>query len=159
MSNQAVAYTSTQNAYEYPARSEAPVLMHHWVDTVPVASYWHRDAVKATLQLAALPHNWDTYGSLPPTAIAIKGAIALLAHIAKLGFDDLPSPNVVPVPGGGVQFEWLVDTRELELEIRPDGSVDFLKSQAGEPIEEGQVSFGGRAQLQSLLSWLAALAL
>jgi hypothetical protein len=70
-----------------------------------------------------------------------------------MALDDPPEPRVVPVPGGGLQFEWQTATRELELEVLPDGSVEFL-TVAGEHMQEGPVSSDQAEEVRRLIGWL-----
>ncbi len=120
-----------------------------WSPFVPISSKWQTEALRALFQIATLPHNWDTYNSPPPSPTALAASIDLLSEI---DLDDLPIPHVAPVPGGGIQFEWSVDQRELEVEILPDGSVEFLKAEGRQPLEEGHLRH--MDQMPSLLSWL-----
>lgn len=115
------------------------------LEVVPTGdlSPWQVRAVTDVLQTAALPTNWD-YNS-PPTEALVTRAILFLTSIQL----ELPAPQVVPVAGGGIQFEWQVRPRELEIEFRPDGSVEFLKSEHGEPVEEGELR-----TTPPLVSWL-----
>lgn len=123
--------------------------------TVPVSglSHWQIQALKGVLQTAHLQANWDSYGSPAPSPVTVNSAIQLLTSV---GFDILPVPYIVPVVGGGIQFEWIVDRRELELEILPDGSADFLKSEGGTPLEEGALET--IVHLEALLAWLTSAA-
>lgn len=130
------------------------VLTSPWSEMVPVdgLSHWQIQALKGVLQTVHLPNNWDSYGSPPPSLVARNTAIELIMHF---DFDDLPTPDVVPVVGGGIQFEWIVGQRELELEILPDGAVEFLKAEGGRPPEEGRL-MAELGHLGSLLAWLTA---
>ena len=65
-------------------------------------------------------------------------------------FDDLPLPQVVPVPGGGVQLEWRHGRREVEIEILPDGTMEFLRVEDGEPRDE---ELTGVVPLPPLFAW------
>jgi hypothetical protein len=102
--------------------------------------------------LENLPPNWDSYGSIPPTPQALRGAEGLLRLLTVEAF---PSPQVVPVPGGGVQLEWQVGPRGLEVEIRPDGSIEYLKVE-GEFMEEGPLLANQPDRLRELVRWLTA---
>lgn len=132
------------------------VLTSPWSEMVPVdgLSHWQIQALKGVLQTVHLPNNWDSYGSPPPSPVARNTAIKLITHF---DFDDLPAPDIVPVVGGGIQFEWIVGQRELELEILPDGAVEFLKTEGSRPLEEGRL-MAESGHLGSLLAWLTSAA-
>jgi hypothetical protein len=104
-------------------------------------------AVQTLRELARMPQNWDGYDSPPLTTGASHTAMELLAAIG----DALTGSRIAPVSGGGVQFEWHIGPRELELEILPDGSIQFLIV-AGDQMQEGDVVT--RATLEALLRWL-----
>jgi hypothetical protein len=84
---------------------------------------------------------------------AIDVSLRLVRKIAELDLGDLPVPHVAPVPGGGIQLEWRVGDRELELEILPDGAIEFLRAERGEPVDEAALD---SAQLHSLLAWVVS---
>jgi uncharacterized phage-associated protein len=88
---------------------------------------WIRQARAKIAEYAELPVGWDGRQSPPLSDAARKRAAAIVPLIA----DVIPLPHLAPVPGGGMQFEWSCGERSLELEIRPDGSVVYLRSQPG----------------------------
>jgi hypothetical protein len=83
-------------------------------------------------------------------------AVDLLRLIGDMGYDALPVPHVVPLARGGVQFEWINGNRELEVVISPDGLVEFVTADGGEPQLEGQLV--NLDHLRWLFAWLVALA-
>jgi hypothetical protein len=109
---------------------------------------WQTQALKGLFRLKKLPQNWDNEGSLPPSTQAIDSAFEILV---SLPFEDLPSPFVSPTSNGGAQFEWTHNGRELEIEILPDGTLEFLTVINGTPLDEGPVK---REQVPSLARWL-----
>ena len=112
---------------------------------------WQKDALIALFHVAKLPVDWDSYGSIPPLPKVVKNAERLLMAIK---FEDLPVPHIVPVSGGGIQIEWSISARELELEIMPDGSVEYLEVEADKPFLEGELDASNINQIQSLILWL-----
>ena len=89
----------------------------------PPDSSWHHSAVDAVFRLGGLTANWDGYGSPPIKQAVLRKALALLDAIQNY---DLPTPEICPVTGGGIGIAWQKQTRELEVEILPDGSAEFL---------------------------------
>jgi hypothetical protein len=108
------------------------------------------EAIRRLGEIVKLPLNWDSYGSPPPTRIAIETVVDLL-----LETDDrnLPSVHIVPVSGGGVQLEWRVSDREVQLEVAGDGTAQYLLVEHGQPIKEGDITPTSE-QVRSLLMWL-----
>lgn len=92
------------------------------IDESPEPS-WHRDAVQSVTKLGSLKTNWDGYRSPPIEQAALRKAITLLDAIRSY---DMPAPEICPVTGGGIGIAWQIQTRELEIEILPDGSAEFL---------------------------------
>lgn len=132
-------------------RSHQPRAKQEWDEAIPIygLSQWKLDAASHVLELGCLQQNWDSYGSPPPSQRVIDKAIAIIQSIP---FEDLPTPYVVPVAGGGIQFEWNISGRELEIEILPDGSAEYLKAERQSPLEEGKVA--GFSNLILLLTWI-----
>ncbi len=112
------------------------------------------EAMRRLGEIAKLPRNWDSYGSPPPTPIAVELVVDLLLNI-----DDrnLPAAHVVPVSGGGVQLEWRASGRELQLEISGDGTAQYLQVEHGRPIKEEEIAPRSE-QLRSLMIWLISQA-
>lgn len=110
---------------------------------------WQKNALIALFHIASLPENWDSYGSPPPLPQIVNYAERLLRSIRD---EDLPVPHIIPVSGGGIQIEWSNPPRELELEILPDGSIQYLEIGDEEPFHEGELT--DTSQIHSLLSWL-----
>lgn len=126
-----------------------------WSDVILLGdlSQWQVQGIKNLVEVVSLPDNWDSYGSRPPAQTAVTSAIQLIMGI---NLDYFLSPRVVPVSGGGVQLEWSFGAREVEIEIDDDGSVEYLKTERGRPIEEGQIALTDLAGIRSLLMWLMA---
>ena len=86
---------------------------------------WIRNSVPRLLRLCNLEENWDARGSDAPTPSLVSSVVLLLRWSE---IDRLAEPEIVPALGGGVQLEWYMGDRELELEFRTEGSVEYLKS-------------------------------
>src|SRR6267143_1859591 len=106
--------------------------------SVPVGGMapWRREAIQKAIGLTNLQPNWDSYGSHAPSRAVIQTAIHFLRNVAG---ENLPTPLVVPISGGGLHFEWTIDHRELEVAIDPKGSLEMLRVQDGMPIENDDV--------------------
>ena len=99
------------------------------------------------------PRDWDSYGSPPPSEVAVTAGVRLILGI---DLDHFVSPRIVPVSGGGVQLEWNCGSREVEIEIDDEGSAEYLTSVHTKPVEEGPISLGDLPRIRSLLTWLIA---
>jgi hypothetical protein len=149
---QSVTATSSTLEQMYPSAQRSHT-SPQWSGVVLLRdlSRWQIEAVRKLFQLLALPRDWDSYGSPPPSEVAITAGVRLILGI---DLDNFVSPRVVPVSGGGVQLEWSLGTSEVEIEIDNEGSAEYLKSSKGKPIEEGPISLGDLTEMRSLLTWL-----
>jgi len=122
-----------------------------WSVVIPTRalSQWQIQGIKRLNEVLSLPKNWDSYGSCPPTHAAANTAMDLLTGI---DIDYFVAPRVVPVSGGGLQLEWEIGVRALELEILNDGSVEYLTTERREPHEEGRIRMLN--EVRSLFLWL-----
>ncbi|HEY9833366.1 MAG TPA: hypothetical protein V6D26_22630 [Stenomitos sp.] len=114
-------------------------------------SPWQLNTIRGIAKLANLPDNWDGYGSSKIQQKALETAFHLVLAIQ---LEEPPTPHISPVPGGGIQLEWQTSTRELELEILPDGSIEFLTVLEGNDIEEDCLPLDRVGEAQRLIYWL-----
>ena len=108
-----------------------------------------RGVMSCVREIASLPAGWDGHGS-PPLCEPAKAVAARL--VSGTDLESLPTPHVSPVSGGGVQFEWRVGPRELEIEVLPDGSIEYLAVLDGTQMVEGTLDEG--AAPGALFRWL-----
>lgn len=90
---------------------------------------WFKEAIDRISGLGKLQGNWDTFGSRRVSGRAISKAKFLLSN---LDVEDLPRPHIAALPDGGVGFHWRIADRDLEIEIDPEGSMQYLKTVVGE---------------------------
>lgn len=69
-------------------------------------------------ELMHRPANWDGEGAEPVDADVADVAMALLYEYVG-GTDYVP--DLVPLVDGGLELSWRSETRELSVEVRPDG--------------------------------------
>jgi hypothetical protein len=114
---------------------------------------WLPQAREEISQLEGLGNNWDSYGSKPVQAVAIKNAIRFLFEAPS---QFVPAPHISPTPGGGVGFHWQIAGRDLEIEFTPNGAIEFLKSHINgdHDPDEGIIE---NSNGYSILKWVAGL--
>jgi hypothetical protein len=109
---------------------------------------WLLSAARSLRDIAKLPSGI-------PGGCSMIAVPALKAAFGVLGAVDLhiplPAPNIGPVIGGGLQFEWKSNGKELEIEVLPDGEMLYLRSWNSHD-EEGPVR--GVSALLDHLEWL-----
>jgi len=80
-------------------------------------------------RIAALPADWDTFGSGRASEIAINASRDLIwktvVNLAVREVDGTPD-DVAPLSGGGVQIEWCGNLGSIEVEVSADGSYGYL---------------------------------
>ena len=121
-----------------------------------VLLYYATSALFASLrrigELKQLPEDWDSYGSPRVQQLAAQRAVEIVRAAAM---EDVHPPQIVPVSGGGLQIEWTSGKRELEIEVLPDGSIEYLAVDAHQTME-GPVPIKNLDwSVQTLVCWLS----
>lgn len=117
----------------------APVPAFHSTAVTPYFNFnqddWLMSAVASIKAIAALPHDWNSYGAPPLTAAATNHALELALGMSR----SMPEPRIAPVAGGGLQFEWTLGPGALELEVMPDGAIEYLRVYPDDAMREGRL--------------------
>jgi hypothetical protein len=72
----------------------------------------------------------------------------------------MPAAQIGPVSGGGLGIEWRLGERDLNLEILPDGIIEYLKAEKTptgfdvDRMEDGQIDRDQLTQVHQLVRWL-----
>lgn len=83
---------------------------------------WAAKTMGDLLELLELPEGWNTYNAQQVEPDVVRQASDVLFGVVE---HQVPRPAIVPTAQGGVQIEWHGDA-DVEIEIRPNGSVGFL---------------------------------
>jgi hypothetical protein len=109
---------------------------------------------KALNDLRRLPKKWDGYDAEPINKQIIEVAEEL---VLSLPSDIVPTPKVVPMTRGRLQFEWHRGSRSLELEFETPAIIHYLKWDTDASIEEEDAfSVTDIAKVLGLLHWFAS---
>jgi len=152
-----IASTSTSTA---PARMVVKASSEKTrPSTVPEQVPWVTETLTRVNRVAELPPDWDSEGSPPTDPKQVRAALQLLDRLCELTSDDPPAPYVCPVSGGGLQFEWSVGNRSLELEFSQENTVLFLteeQSPSGETeaMASGEYRITRTEKSLRLVEWL-----
>jgi hypothetical protein len=112
---------------------------------------WVLQAAQKLEALGRLRVGWDSYGGLPLK----KGTRTLTVRVLDwLRKDELPVPAVVLGSGGTVQLEWRTKGKELEVELRDNDTIEYVRVFPGGDIEDGEAAHDISERLQSLSQWL-----
>jgi hypothetical protein len=104
-------------------------------------------------KLLTLDEGWNTYGAKVPGRRAAFFALHFLRDAVGVLLDhgiSVPTPFLAPTASGGVQLEWRMGPRELELEIPEKGRFVFLAIDGSSEVE-GEAS---RWTAMRLLRWV-----
>ena len=101
--------------------------------------------------LSKLPIDWDSYGS---PKISNDLIIAAKSFLYQLEYEFIAAPRVVPISGGGIQLEWQMGERELELEFIDSDNIGYLKVRNEKPIEESQFNLNDFNAGRNTIQWL-----
>ena len=107
--------------------------------------------LKALFELRNLPEDWDSYESPPPTEYAMDAGCSFIANYLS---DEDPMPSVSPVSGGGIQLSWKKQANELNLDILPDGRMEYLKSSGSNVVGDDENFSLDLVRIQGMLDWV-----
>jgi hypothetical protein len=142
---------------EPPAAAGNDAVQGQWSEVVDWPWGVHQlPSIQRLLTLSNLEKDWDSYGSQPPSEAAIAMGVTLLKGLLDVGLENLTTPRINPVSGGGILLEWEAGSRELELELQSGGVVRYLKVEHGEPVQEDTVTHPMFSQMRDLLVWLTS---
>lgn len=148
---------TTPVVYEYQVGERALEGRRWQLDpSIAVFGTWEIEPIQEALRLRTLTENWDGEGSPTPTQAAVESTIQIISAVATLGFDELPTPRLYPVHGGGVQLEWRQANRYLEIEFMPEGTAHFLTATDQEPQRDEDLPVWAPMQVKPLIGWLLA---
>jgi hypothetical protein len=110
----------------------------------PSVDKWPRsrlaDALERLNQIENLDANWDSYGSQPPTQVALETAGRLIGAVYEDTLSARPRAavpySVIPLSGGGVQVEWRGNSAAIEVEISSEAVLGYLLARGSEPSRE-----------------------
>jgi len=95
------------------------------------------EAIRLKMQdlLDRLEDGWDSYGARAPQRHLFVAGLRLIEGLLHT---DIAAPQVIPTNKGGVQFEWNVGSRELEIEVvgADRFEVFFEDESTGETVED-----------------------
>lgn len=116
---------------------------------IPTASVqpWKLEALRKVNGFEKLAPNWDGWDSEAPNRATRQTAIDLLLNVPG----DYETVRVVPVSGGGYQFEWSVGDRELEISIDGNANIEALRVEYGIPLEDEEPY-----DLPALFNWISS---
>ena len=80
--------------------------------------------------LSGLADDWDSYGGVPPTAIALEQALGFCRRVAELlgpSVGERVRPvEISPLANGGIQLDWQGADFLIAVDVGPEGSWGYL---------------------------------
>lgn len=95
---------------------------------------WFPESVERIRRFLALEAGWDSYDARPLDPDVAQRTAALLWQLADLM--ETP-PNLFPTARGGVQLDWDLADRSLEVELLPGDLIEGVYIQGDEEVEFG----------------------
>lgn len=86
-------------------------------------SDWPEVVYARLSELERLTEDWDSYGS-KPVAPEVSARVRALLH--QLMTPRTRTPQVVPLPDGGLQLEWHTLSSDLEICVPASGGASFF---------------------------------
>jgi hypothetical protein len=102
-------------------------------------------AIRATERILPVTDRWSPS---QPTGSTLRQAKLLLNFIG--GYEA--EPVIEPTIEGGLEFEWCNGTREMNVSVKPDGSMTLLQVEDDALFREGEFDF---SEIENLFRWLA----
>ncbi len=102
----------------------------------------YRLSLERIEELRLLEDDWDSYKGTAPLKSTLDFALSFIRGLCRIFLShdtDLPTPFVAPTRTGGVQLEWKIGKRELELEIPIADRFSYLWISGAEE-SEGPIS-------------------
>lgn len=93
------------------ARKKAPETVAVFA---PFHCEWRAKAEKRLLELYGLQPGWDGHRGKPANRSVVEYAASVLGALMRPG---IPMPSIVPLSGGGLQFEWHRNGWDVEIEV------------------------------------------
>ncbi|REJ95230.1 MAG: hypothetical protein DWQ34_06795 [Planctomycetota bacterium] len=97
---------------------------------------WSEGSLDGIERLGKLNHNWDSYGANPVVAESIEVAKLLVRMFAQVTGIDCPRIAASPAGNVALSWEWREHSRELDLEILPDGSLRYSYLDERQPSQD-----------------------
>ena len=86
---------------------------------------WSADCLDHIDRLRELKQNWDSYGANSVDLRSIEVAKQLVRKLAQVTGIDCPRISASPAGYVALSWEWQKHSRELDLEILPDGTLRY----------------------------------
>ena len=106
-------------------------------------------------ELRVLENDWDSYEAIKPRKTTLDFALSFVRGLCSVFSSheiEPPVPFIAPTRDGGVQLEWHVGERELELEIPEKGRFKYLWVSDDEESEGPISRWGAVRQVWRLVS-------
>jgi len=113
---------------------------------------WWKRVERAIWAIAELPEGWDSYGARPVARRNIRAALDLLRNVCRM---TTPEPSIVPTTSGGLQVEWHLPQKELQVTVRSPDRFDVLFEDLVSDREEAMTITGDLSPLTDIVGRLS----
>jgi hypothetical protein len=123
----------------------------------------YEEAFNKIGQFSSLGSNWDSYGSSSIDGNSVLNAIKLLKDILTIQKEEefnVPAPFVTPLSDGGVQLEWEIGSKYLELSLMPGlEEITYFATEDDNCDVTSEGSLPYTEWLVKLLKWLTGVSI
>ncbi|MFA5864493.1 MAG: hypothetical protein WC975_07370 [Phycisphaerae bacterium] len=118
---------------------------------------WITKTLPRLEKIAHLPENWDGLGSQGTDSSIVQSIIFMLSQLQNSFDVDIIVPYVCPIAGGGIQLEWTLGNKHVELEFIDKDTIAFLTEEmldSEEKMRSGEISLRNMNEIRTILNWL-----
>lgn len=138
--NDATLAIGTANAFaqstELPARAGSTVEGLYTMALRDHIADWCEACRNHVDRLRELNQNWNSYGANPVHPSSIQIAKQLVHGFAEVTGIGCPRVGASPAGNVALSWEWQSHSRELDLEILPDGRLRYAYFDENQPIDD-----------------------
>jgi len=130
-----------------------------WPDIEADGVQWATRALLRLGEVGRLPDNWDERGSPRIDWGILEAARSLLSRLSGTVSGDFPCPDVCPIAGGTLQFEWTLGRKHVEIEFVDAERVVVLTEEStldGPAIHTEELALRRVNRIRQVLDWLAS---
>ncbi len=82
---------------------------------------WFIEVAEEIENLLQINDGWDSYGGSAPSPQIIKETLLILSELPD---SNIPSPQIFPTNQGGIQLNWEIENKDIEIRIQSPTEVN-----------------------------------
>lgn len=106
----------------------------------PIDGVLSMDILAKVKSFEKLEDNWDNYGAMPPSELALNNCISFFKYLPNKYFRNLNKDDISLTPYGTIILDWSEEGKNISIEIG-DNSVGFFSEFDNEKISSEGINF------------------